>query len=98
MFHEANDLPFGEILKHKSPSRGHHRVLSELSVAASPSGGSVGIAFWIPASTVKTVIAQPKDKGRSMNLTSHFIGPAIASSSTPAHNEARPRTARFGIS
>ncbi len=29
----------------------------------SPSGGSVGIAFSIPASTVRTVIAQLKDKG-----------------------------------
>jgi serine protease Do len=29
----------------------------------SPSGGSVGIAFSIPASTVKTVVAQLKDKG-----------------------------------
>lgn len=29
----------------------------------SPSGGSVGIAFSIPANTVKTVIAQLKDKG-----------------------------------
>jgi serine protease Do len=29
----------------------------------SPSGGSVGIAFSIPASTVKTVIAQLQDKG-----------------------------------
>jgi serine protease Do len=29
----------------------------------SPSGGSVGIAFSIPSSTVKTVIAQLKDKG-----------------------------------
>jgi serine protease Do len=29
----------------------------------SPSGGSVGIAFSIPASTVKTVIAQLKDHG-----------------------------------
>jgi serine protease Do len=29
----------------------------------SPSGGSVGIAFSIPASTVETVIAQLKDKG-----------------------------------
>jgi serine protease Do len=29
----------------------------------SPSGGSVGIAFDIPAETVKSVIAQPKDKG-----------------------------------
>ena len=31
----------------------------------SPSGGSVGIAFSIPAPTVKNVIAQLKDKGRS---------------------------------
>ena len=30
----------------------------------SPSGGSVGIAFAIPAETVKTVVAQLKDKGR----------------------------------
>ncbi len=29
----------------------------------SPSGGSVGIAFDIPAETVKTVFAQLKDKG-----------------------------------
>ena len=29
----------------------------------SPSGGSVGIAFDIPAETVKTVVAQLKDKG-----------------------------------
>jgi serine protease Do len=29
----------------------------------SPSGGSVGIAFSIPAATVKTVVAQIKDKG-----------------------------------
>jgi serine protease Do len=29
----------------------------------SPSGGSVGIAFSIPSSTVKTVVAQLKDKG-----------------------------------
>src|SRR4030095_8835995 len=29
----------------------------------SPSGGSVGIAFSIPAATVKSVIAQLKDKG-----------------------------------
>src|SRR6185312_1625139 len=29
----------------------------------SPSGGSVGIAFSIPANTVKSVVAQLKDKG-----------------------------------
>jgi len=30
----------------------------------SPSGGSVGIAFWIPAATVKSVVAQLKDTGK----------------------------------
>jgi serine protease Do len=40
----------------------------------SPSGGSVGIAFAIPASTVKTVIAQLKDKG---TVTRGWIGVQI---------------------
>ena len=40
----------------------------------SPSGGSVGIAFSIPASTVKTVIAQLKDKG---NVSRGWIGVQI---------------------
>src|SRR5437870_12573432 len=40
----------------------------------SPSGGSVGIAFSIPASTVKTVIAQLKDKG---SVTRGWIGVQI---------------------
>jgi serine protease Do len=50
----------------------------------SPSGGSVGIAFAIPAETVKTVVAQLKDKG---TVTRGWIGvqiqpvtPAIAES------------------
>jgi serine protease Do len=30
----------------------------------SPSGGNVGIAFAIPAETVKAVVAQLKEKGR----------------------------------
>jgi serine protease Do len=37
----------------------------------SPSGGSVGIAFAIPASTVKTVVAQLKDRG---TVTRGWIG------------------------
>src|SRR6478672_5462771 len=37
----------------------------------SPSGGSVGIAFSIPASTVKNVVAQLKDKG---NVSRGWIG------------------------
>jgi len=40
----------------------------------SPSGGSVGIAFAIPADTVKTVIAQLKDKG---TVTRGWIGVQI---------------------
>ncbi len=40
----------------------------------SPSGGSVGIAFAIPAETVKTVIAQLKDKG---SVTRGWIGVQI---------------------
>jgi serine protease Do len=40
----------------------------------SPSGGSVGIAFAIPASTVTTVVAQLKDKG---SVTRGWIGVQI---------------------
>ncbi len=42
----------------------------------SPSGGSVGIAFDIPADTVKTVIAQLRDKG---SVTRGWIGVQIQS-------------------
>ena len=40
----------------------------------SPSGGSVGIAFAIPSETVKTVVAQLKDKGQ---VTRGWIGVQI---------------------
>jgi len=40
----------------------------------SPSGGSVGIAFAIPADTVRTVVAQLKDKG---SVTRGWIGVQI---------------------
>ena len=40
----------------------------------SPSGGSVGIAFAIPSDTVKTVVAQLKDKGQ---VTRGWIGVQI---------------------
>src|SRR6195256_2720202 len=40
----------------------------------SPSGGSVGIAFAIPASTVKSVVAQLRDKG---NVSRGWIGVQI---------------------
>jgi serine protease Do len=39
------------------------QVMGVNTAIYSPSGGSVGIAFSIPASTVKSVIAQLKDKG-----------------------------------
>jgi serine protease Do len=42
----------------------------------SPSGGSVGIAFSIPASTVKSVVAQLKDKG---SVSRGWIGVQIQS-------------------
>jgi serine protease Do len=38
-------------------------VLGVNTAIYSPSGGSVGIAFSIPASTVKSIVAQLKDKG-----------------------------------
>jgi serine protease Do len=40
----------------------------------SPSGGSVGIAFAIPSETVKSVVAQLKDKG---SVTRGWIGVQI---------------------
>jgi len=39
------------------------QVMGVNTAIYSPSGGSVGIAFSIPASTVKSVVAQLKDKG-----------------------------------
>jgi serine protease Do len=39
------------------------RVIGVNTMIFSPSGGSIGIAFAIPAGTVKTVIPQLKDKG-----------------------------------
>ena len=41
----------------------HGEVVGVNTAIFSPSGGSVGIAFSIPASTVKTVVAQLRDKG-----------------------------------
>jgi serine protease Do len=39
------------------------RVIGVNTAIFSPSGGSIGIAFAIPAETVKTVVAQLRDKG-----------------------------------
>ena len=47
------------------------KVIGVNTAIFSPSGGSVGIGFDIPAATVKTVIAQLKDKG---SVTRAYIG------------------------
>jgi serine protease Do len=40
------------------------KVIAVNTAIYSPSGGSIGIGFGIPADTVKTVVAQLRDKGR----------------------------------
>jgi serine protease Do len=49
-------------------------VIGVNTAIVSPSGGSVGIAFAIPADTVKAVVAQLKDKGK---VTRGWIGVQI---------------------
>jgi serine protease Do len=51
-------------------------VIGVNTAIVSPSGGSVGIGFAIPAETVKSVIAQLKDKGK---VTRGWIGVQIQS-------------------
>jgi serine protease Do len=51
-------------------------VIGVNTAIVSPSGGSVGIGFAIPADTVKSVIAQLRDKGR---VTRGWIGVQIQS-------------------
>jgi len=51
-------------------------VVGVNSMIFSPSGGSVGVAFAIPAETVKTVIPQLKDKGK---VTRGWIGAEVQS-------------------
>jgi serine protease Do len=50
------------------------RVIGVNTAIFSPSGGNVGIAFAIPAETVKTVVAQLRDKG---SVTRGWIGVQI---------------------
>ena len=57
----------------------------------SPSGGSVGIAFAIPAETVKTVVAQLKDKG---SVTRGWIGVQIQPVTTDIADSLGLKTAR----
>jgi serine protease Do len=54
----------------------HGDVIGVNSMIFSPSGGSVGVAFAIPADTVKTVIPQLKDKGV---VTRGWIGAEVQS-------------------
>ncbi|MBR1157589.1 S1C family serine protease [Bradyrhizobium elkanii] len=54
----------------------HGEVIGVNSLIFSPSGGSVGVAFAIPADTVKTVIPQLKDKG---TVTRGWMGAQIQS-------------------
>jgi serine protease Do len=51
-------------------------VIGVNTMIASPSGGSVGIAFAVPADTIKTVIPQLKEKG---SVTRGWIGVQIQS-------------------
>jgi len=54
----------------------HGDVIGVNSMIFSPSGGSVGVAFAIPADTVKTVIPQLKDRGV---VTRGWIGAEVQS-------------------
>ena len=51
-------------------------VVGVNSMIFSPSGGSVGVAFAVPAETVKSVVPQLKDKGR---VTRGWIGAEVQS-------------------
>ncbi|MCC8982161.1 S1C family serine protease [Bradyrhizobium acaciae] len=54
----------------------HGEVIGVNSMIVSPGGGSVGVAFAIPADTVKTVIPQLKEKGA---VTRGWIGAEVQS-------------------
>src|SRR5262249_61680705 len=57
------------------PSLEVKRKVSAVNIVIfSPSGGSVGIGFYIPADTVKSVVAQLKDTG---HVTRGWIGVQI---------------------
>jgi serine protease Do len=59
-------------------------VIGVNSMIFSPSGGSVGVAFAIPADTVRQVIPQLRDKGRvtrgSIGITAQTLTPDLAES------------------
>ncbi|TWC07005.1 S1-C subfamily serine protease [Bradyrhizobium macuxiense] len=54
----------------------HGEVIGVNSMIVSPSGGSVGVAFAIPADTVKTVVPQLKEKGA---VTRGWMGAEVQS-------------------
>ena len=62
-------------------------VIGVNTAIVSPSGGSVGIGFAIPADTVKSVVAQLRDKGR---VTRGWIGVQIQSVTPEIAEKSRP--------
>ena len=64
----------------------------------SPSGGSVGIAFAIPAETVKSVVAQLKDKGAVTPRLDRRADPAGHRRASPKASASRRRKARWSPS
>jgi serine protease Do len=60
------------------------KVIGINTIILSPSGGSIGIAFAIPADTVKTIVAQLKDKGAVtrgwLGLQTQALTPELAES------------------
>jgi len=54
------------------------KVIGVNSAIVSPTGGSVGIGFAIPAETVKAVVAELKDKGTVIGVRIQSVTPEIA--------------------
>jgi len=69
-------------------------VIGVNTAIVSPSGGSVGIAFAIPAETVKDVITQLKDKG---TVTRGFIGVQIQDVTTDIADDLGLKEARGAL-
>ena len=65
-------------------------VLGVNTAIFSPSGGSVGIAFAIPAGTVKSVVAQLKDTGK---VSRGWIGVQIQPVTAEHRRQSRPEGA-----
>src|SRR5580693_5902501 len=64
MGRDIGNGPYDDFIQIDAPvNKGNSGGPAFNTAGDSPSGGSVGIAFSIPASTVKSIIAQLKDKG-----------------------------------